>query len=176
MFKDLDNLIADIGLLADQQSMNIILEDEINELIASALEEMGVRQIMDTGQARSIFIDIAREHLGVDFSYIFTEVTDIWGNLDRGRDAYNFDPYDYFENDSFGKEIGVAIYDWGVIGQEEGIDGKKYPSDMRPDKELYKPEHLSEVSDLAQTGNLPKFEAKVRLIEEKLIRIIKGRW
>jgi hypothetical protein len=175
MPSDLNKLINDLRKVSTQQAMNSSLKDEIDELIASALEEVGVRQIMDTGQARSIFIDIARDHLGVDFSYIFTSVTNIWGNLERGRDAYNFDPYNYSENYTTGKEINVEISDYGVVGQESGISGKNYPSLKRPDKANYKPNHITRVSYLVDTANLPKFEAKALALEDRLIRIIEGR-
>lgn len=176
MPSELNKLINDLRKVSTQQAMNNSLKDEIDELIASALEEIGIRQIMDTGQARSIFIDIARDHLGIDFSYIFTSVTNIWGNLERGRDAYNFKPYNYSENFSTGKEIQVDIEDYGVIGQEEGISGKNYPSLKRQDRANYKSKHITRVSYLVDTGNLPKFEAKALALEDRLIRIIEGRW
>ena len=165
---DLDDLINDLDIFCDQSKMNTFLENEIDELIASALKEIGIRQIMDTGQARSIFIDIAREHLGVDFSTIFTDVTDIWGNLDRGRDAYNFEPYSVYEDRVEGRNFAVEIYDYGVIGQEEGIDGKTYPSDSRPDKADYSPHHIEETTDDIMTGNLESFEYWVNIIQDKI--------
>lgn len=53
---DLTKLINRIYEVSHQNRMNVVLKEEIDQLIASALEEIGIRQIMDTGQARSIFL------------------------------------------------------------------------------------------------------------------------
>ena len=172
---DLMDLINDIQSINIQSNMNNFLMDEIDELIASALKEIGIRQIMDTSQARSIFIDIAREHLGIDFSTIFTDVTDIWGNLERGRDAYNFKPYDIIHTNLEGKSLDVTLYDYGVIGQEEGIEGKIYPSPSRPDRNDYRAGHITTVSEMVESGNLAGFEFWVNRIESKIIDRLEGK-
>ena len=172
---DLDDLIEDLDVFTNQNKLNVFLKDEIDGLIASALEEIGIRQIMDTGQARSIFVDIARDYLGIDFSYIYSEPTDRWGNLDRGRDVYNFEPYNVLLDNSNGRFMDFEIYDYGVLGQEEGIKGKQYPSQIKPYSENYEAGHLTTVSELAESGNLAKFEVWVNLIQDKIINKIEGR-
>lgn len=169
MYDDLDDLIDDLGVFTNQNRLNAFLKEEIDGLIASALEEIGIRQIMDTGQARSIFVDIAREYLGIDFSYIYDEPTDKWGNLKSGRDVYNFKQYGVSIDNSIGRFMNFDIEDEGVVGQEEGL--------FRPDRDDdYKYNHITTVVDLAESGNLVKFEAYVNLIQDKIINKIEGRW
>ena len=47
---DLDFLIDDIRLMSTQQAMNDTLEYQIDGIIVSVLERMGMETIVDTGQ------------------------------------------------------------------------------------------------------------------------------
>lgn len=164
---DLAKLINRIYEVSHQNRMNVVLKEEIDQLIASALEEIGIRQIMDTGQARSIFIDIAREYLGVELSHILDEPTNKWGNLERGRDTYNFRPYTVRLENSLGRFMEFGIEDEGVSGQEDGTFKAN-----RDDG--YKMNHVTTAMELAESGNLVKFEKYVELIQEKIVDYIEG--
>lgn len=170
---DLDFLIDDINMLSTQGGMNDTLEVEINEMIVSALEEIGVRTITDTNQAKSIFVDICREHLGVDISYIYEPETNIWGNK---RDAYDFSDYEVYEDRLMGRNFSVLIEDYGLEGQEfNDFSGKEYPSPIRDTLGLptdYKPHHITTVVDMVNDGNLAKFEFWVNKVQDRIIKYI----
>ena len=173
--EELDDLINDVDSLCTQEGMNRLLSEEMDSMIASVLREMGSETIMDTGQARSIFVDIARDYFGVEISDIYTDVTNIWGNLKHGRDVYNFKPYTIGKFKKNGLAVDINIEDDGVYGQEVGIDGYEHPSPSRPDYEDYESGHLTYVAELANSGNLPEFEFFVNAIINKIIDRLEGR-
>ena len=166
---DLDFLIDDINYLINNHAQ--IFEEELDSLIVSALEEIGIEQIADTNTARSIFVDIAREQFGRDISYIYTDVTDIWGNLKRGRDIYS-STYSTGISRIGGLSVDIEIEDYGVYNQE---NYDNYPSDKRPDKELYEMGHITRVTEMIDNGLLPKFEYYLDRVENLFVEIIDGR-
>jgi len=176
MSNDLDMLIADLDVFTTKTKMNAFLSVEIDELIATALEEMGMRQIYDTGQSRSIFVDLARDYLGIDISYILQdEITNIWGNIRRGRGAFNGNKPNVSISNANGRLMEITIEDYGVYGQEvNDLEGKNYPSDKRPPND-YKAGHITTTIEAIDDGNLAKFEYIVNKIENKIHNKCMGR-
>ena len=177
---DLDDLIDDIGLLADQQSMNDILDYQIDGIICSVLEEMGYHNIGDTGQGRSIFVELA-QHFGRDISHILDmgqEYLDYWGNIESdGRDMFKGAPSDITTDYSRGKNVRITINDDAIYNQEMGVDNypSPHPEKVGRDNSEFLPHHITIATELAETGNLPDLERQIDLAIERIIRIIEGR-
>lgn len=171
---DLDRLIDDIEIFTSQSRLNELLRQDINELIASALTVMGIRTINDTGSARRAFVKLCADYLNRDISYIEEETESLWGNEERDVDTWAF------VDEGKGRYMGIAIDDEGLFGQEfygtpSGLDGKVYPSPMRPDRDRYEPNHITTVCDAVDDGRLMRFEMYVNKIEDLFVDILEGR-
>ena len=173
---DLDFLIDDIRLMSTQQAMNDTLEYQIDGIIVSVLERMGMETIVDTGQARSMFVEIAKL-FDRDIGYILdTDYSEYWGN-DRGI----FDGFDSNVDimDTYGRYVDIDIYDDGLYSQEmSGIDPEvkgQYPSSFPDRANNYQPNHLTMIADMANDGNLSEFEAEIEKAINKIIIILNGR-
>ena len=172
---DFDDFLSDVKSISTQEGMNMLISEEMDSMIASVLREMGSETIMDTGQARSIFVDIARDYFGVQISDIYTEVTDIWENLKEGRDIGNYNQPSVVKSNKQGLVVGISVDDDGLFGQEVGIDGYDHPSPSRPDYKDYRSGHLTYVTELANSGNLPEYEFFINAIINKIADRLEGK-
>ena len=173
--QELDWLIRDLNEVSNRAVLSAKLEDELNELIACAFEAIGIETITDTNQAKSIFVDICREHLGVDISYIYQTETNLWGN---DRDAYDFSEYTVSANRTNGKSIMVGIDDIGLTNQEffglAGFNARgQYPTASKQGQ--YKPNHITDTIDKINDENLPKFEMYLNKVIDKIADIMEGK-
>lgn len=169
----LASLIADIGKMSTQQSMNRTLDYQIDGIIVSVLKEMGIKTIVDTGQARSIFVELANR-FGRDISEILdVEYYEYWGNEDRN--IYEGEQSNILISEGKGRFVSIDIKDDGLVAQEEYSGGyPKYPSEVHPRSESYESQHLTKTVEMAMSGNLVEFEMQLDLAIEKIIRILEG--
>ena len=171
---DLSKLIKDLNSLNTTQKLNTFLETKINELVVSGLEVMGLRTIGDTNQAKSIFVDIARNEFGRDISWIYDTPTNLWGN-DRSEGGY-----DGYNVSRTRNGIEIEMIDDGLYGQEyygtsQALDDvHEYPSPSREDAYKYAPRHISNTQDDLDDGKIAKFEAILDDIENLIADRIEG--
>lgn len=176
MPSDLDLLIADLELFSTQEKMNDMLEYQIDGIIVSVLEEMGMDTIVDTGQARSIFVEIAML-FDRDISHILdTEYYEFWDMEERGI----YDAFDSEVNtsDRTGRWVDIEIQDDGLYSQEYyGVDNTikgTYPSKIHPRTESYAPRHLTTIIDMVDDGTLASFESAINKAIDKIANILGG--
>ena len=174
---DLDLLIDDINKAIEPFGLMMIAYREIDELIATALKTIGLRNISDTNTGRYVFCEIAKRYFDTDIDYILEDsITDIWGNykLDRrvGTAEYNV------SDSMIGgfRETSIEIEDEGIIGQEnyDGNGHPKYPSDFRPDASRYSPKHITRTLDDIEDGNLAEFEFFLNEVQDKIVNYFGG--